>query len=85
MDAVAAPHAQPRETRPRRRSVFVVMPVMDGVAVTAVHVVDVIAVRNGHMAAPVAVSVAVVGVFEVCRGHDRPAFRCPGLRFTRTS
>jgi hypothetical protein len=34
----------------------------------------VVAVRDGHVAASLAVRVAVIGVFLVCRGHE-PAFR----------
>lgn len=38
---------------------------MDGVAVAVVHVVDVVAVRNGHMTASLAVRVVVVTVISV--------------------
>jgi hypothetical protein len=50
-----------RETL-RRGSVLVVVLTMDGVAVTVVHVVDVVTMRNGHVATPFTVRMAVVGV-----------------------
>jgi hypothetical protein len=59
--------------------------VVRAVEMAVVGVVHVVLVRNGHVTAPLAVDVLVIGVLEMCRGHDRPPshFACNAL--TRTS
>lgn len=51
-----------------RPSVVVPVPVVGRVTVTVVHVVDVAAVRHGHMPASFAVRVSVVRMFAVVSG-----------------
>lgn len=50
------------------RSVFVVVAVVRGVAMAVVDVVDMIAVRDGHMAAALTVHMVVAAVFGMRRG-----------------
>ena len=47
---------------------FVVVAVVCGVAMAVVHVIDVVAVRNGDMPAALAVHMVMVVVGDVCRG-----------------
>ena len=47
---------------------FVVVPVVGGVAVAVVDVVDMVAVRDGHMAAALTVHMVVAAVFRMRRG-----------------
>jgi hypothetical protein len=59
------------------RFAFVVVTVVQSMKVTVVHVVDMVPMRDGHVAATCAVGVVVINVLAVsCGGHCfSPPFR----------